>query len=84
MTSGVALLDAETITQILDAMRGYDQFDEGIDPYGEHDMGRFRVCGEDYYWKIDYYDRDLEFHSLDPADPSVMIRVLTIMRVDEY
>ena len=60
------------------------QHDEGIDPYGEHDMGRFTVGGEDYYWKIDYYDRNLEFHSPDPADPSVTIRVLTIMRVDEY
>ena len=35
------------------------------------------------HWKIDYYDQSLEFHSLDPADPSVTIRVLTIMRVDE-
>jgi hypothetical protein len=38
----------------------------------------------DYYWKIDYYDRNLELHSLDPADPEVTVRVLTIMRVDEY
>jgi len=36
------------------------------------------------YWKIDYYDRNLEFNSPDPADPSVMIRVLTTMLVDEY
>ena len=43
MTSGVASLDAETIAQILDAVRTYDQFDEDIDPYGEHDMGRFTV-----------------------------------------
>jgi len=62
----------------------YDQLDECIDPYGEHDMGRFTVSDEDYYWKIDYYDRGLEFHSPDPADPEVTIRVLTIMRVDEY
>ena len=40
---------AETIALILDAVRTYDQFDEGIDPYGEHDMGRFTVDGEDYY-----------------------------------
>ena len=32
---------------------------------------------------IDYYDRSLEFHSPDPADPSVTIRVLTIMHVED-
>jgi len=84
MTSGVASLDAETIALILDAVRTYDQFDEDIDPYGEHDMGQFTVGGKDYYWKIDYYDRNLEFHSPDPADPTLTIRVLTIMRADEY
>jgi hypothetical protein len=47
-------------------------------------MGRFTVGGEDYYWKIDYYDRKLEFHSPDPADPVVTLRVLTIMRADAY
>ena len=46
--------------------------------------GRFSVAGEDYYWKINYYDRNLEFHSPDLADPEVTMRVLTIMRVDEY
>ena len=84
MTSGVARLDAGTIALILETVQTYDQFEESIDPYGEHDMGRFTIGGEDYYWKIDYYDRNLEFHSPDPADPSVTTRVLTIMRVDEY
>jgi hypothetical protein len=84
MTSCIASLDAETVAEIVSAVRTYDQFNEDIDPYGEHDMGRFTVKGEDYYWKIDYYDRNLEFHSPDPADPEVTIRVLTIMRVDEY
>jgi hypothetical protein len=84
VTSGVAGLDAETIALILDAVGTYDQFDEGIDPYGEHDMGRFDVGGEDYYWNIDYYDRSLELHSPDPADVMVTVRVLTILRVDEY
>jgi len=84
VTSGVAYLDADTLAQILNAVRTYDQFHEDIDPYGEHDTGRFTVCCEDYYWKIDYYDSNLEFRSTDPADPLVTIRVLTIMRVDEY
>ena len=60
MTGGVACSDAETIALILAAVRTYDQFDEGIDPYGEHDMERFTVGGEDDYWKIDYYERNLE------------------------
>jgi len=84
MTSSVASLDAETIAQALYAIRTYDQFDGDIDPYGEHDMGRFTIDGEDHYWKIDYYDRNLAFYSPDPADPEVTVRVLTIMRVDEY
>jgi hypothetical protein len=84
MTSGVAASNAQTIAQILDAVRAYNQFGEDIDPYGEHDMGRFTVGGEGYYWKIDYYDRNLQLHSPDPADPLVTVRVLTIMRVDEY
>ena len=75
MTSSVACLNAETIAQILDAVRTYDQFNEDIDPAGEHDMGQFTIGGEDYYWKIDYYDRNLERHSPDPADPAVTIRV---------
>lgn len=49
MTSGVACLDAETIAQILNAVRTYEQFDKDIDPQGEHDMGRFTINGEDYY-----------------------------------
>mgnify|MGYP000564937011 CR=1 FL=1 len=44
----------------------------------------FRMDREAYYWKIDYYDRNLEFHSPDAADPVVTVRVLTIIRVDEY
>jgi hypothetical protein len=47
-------------------------------------MGRFTVDGEDFYWKIDYYDRNLEFHTPDSTDPSVTARVLPFMRVDEY
>jgi hypothetical protein len=81
---GVACLDAENIALILDVVRTYDRFDEDIDPYGEHDMGRFTVRGEEYYWKIDYYDRNLDYHAPDPADPEVTTRVLKIMRVEEY
>jgi hypothetical protein len=35
-------------------------------------------------WKIDYYDRSRRYHSPDPADPKLTVRVLTVMRADEY
>ncbi len=35
-------------------------------------------------FKIDYYDKSLNFHSPNPADPSVTERIITIMRADEY
>jgi hypothetical protein len=84
MTSGVARLEPETIALILEAVRTYDRFDESIDPYGEYDMARFTVGGEHYYWKIGYYDCNLDHHTRYPDDPSATIWTLAIMRVDEY
>jgi hypothetical protein len=54
------------------------------DPYGEHDFGAFDLAGQRLFWKIDYYDQDLQFGSPDPADPAVTRRVLTILLASEY
>ena len=35
-------------------------------------------------FKIDYYDKNLQNGSLDPADPSVTERIITIMLAEEY
>ena len=42
------------------------------------------IEGARFFWKIDYYDRELKYGSENPADPEQTARVLTIMRAEEY
>jgi hypothetical protein len=84
LTNGVIALGPEAQESIIGALKRYDDFDADNDPYGEHDFGLIVVDGQELLFKIDYYDRDLTYHSPDPADPGVTIRVLTVMRADEY
>ena len=91
MTSGIAELIGDVgifrnfrkRAELLRAIRGYDAFTRANDPYGEHDLGTFDFEGAACMWKIDYYNADLSAGSEDPSDPSVTVRVLTIMRADE-
>ena len=50
----------------------------------ERDFGCFDFMGERLFFKIDAYDRNLEYGSPDPADASVTIRVMTVMLANEY
>ena len=72
------------VAELLERVRRFDAFTPDTDPYGEHDFGAVSLRGLDYFWKIDYYDPDLRFHSEDKADPTRTRRVLTVMRADEY
>jgi hypothetical protein len=40
--------------------------------------------GERIFFKVDYYDAELEKHSPDASDPGVTRRVLTIALTEEY
>lgn len=78
----------------------FDAFDEDNDPHGERDFGTIYQIAEGrwtterprlredererVFWKLDYYDRQMEFASEDAANPAVTRRVLTIMLSDEY
>ena len=82
-TEVAALSDLDRIA-VLEAVQAFSAFSTDNDPYGEHDFGAIDHGGQRYFWKIDAYDRRLEFGSPDPTDPSVTTRVLTVMRADEY
>lgn len=84
MTSGIERLGWLAVDEIAAAVRSFDDFKSGNDPYGEHDFGALTVEGRRIFWKIDYYGRNLTSGSPDPADPSVTTRVMTIMLAEEY
>jgi Protein of unknown function (DUF3768) len=84
ITAGVDALPVEQRRSLLQKVRTFETFGEDNDPHGEHDFGAVDEGGVRYFWKIDYYDRDMAMGSDDPADPAVTTRVLTIMRADEY
>jgi hypothetical protein len=84
ITAGVAALGAEAVARIVKTIAVYDDFCHANDPYEEHDFGSFEVDSQTIFFKIDYYDKAITFHSSDPADPSVTERVITIMLAEEY
>lgn len=84
MTDGIAGLGAILVANIFKAVSGFNRFTEDNDPWGEHDCAVLEVDGVRVIWKIDYYDRQRRFHSPDPSDPKVTVRVMTVMRANEY
>jgi len=84
MTTGLAALGAEAVARIIHAIAAYDDFCHANDPYEEHDFGSFEADGAVIFFKIDYFDKNLTYHSPDPSDPSVTERVITIMLAEEY
>jgi hypothetical protein len=62
----------------------FSDFTPENDPLGEHDFGSFTLVGRRFFWKIDYYDKQLQYGSESPADPCVTTRVLTLMLACEY
>lgn len=67
--------------ELIKTMRRH-RFEE--DTYGERDFGAFTFRGERVFFKIDYFDLNLEYGSEDPADASITARVVTIMLASEY
>lgn len=83
-TRGIVALGPRGVLEVLRQVQRFDGFSEDNDPYGEHDFGALTVGDVRVFWKIDYYAPDLMHASPDPADPRRTLRVLTIMRAEEY
>lgn len=84
ITAGIQALGFVSMNGIMQQIRSFKVFTEDNDPYGEHDFGKVTFAGKSAFWKIDYYDKDMEFGSHDPSDPSQTTRVLTVMLPEEY
>jgi hypothetical protein len=84
MTAGVDALPDMVKAAALQKAATFDEFNEDNDPYGEHDFGSFELCGGKFFWKVEYYDRDMQYGSEDPSDPAKTIRVMTVMLASEY
>lgn len=84
MSASVDELSDMVKAAALQTVATFEDFTEYNDPYGEHDFGFFKLVNRTFYWKIDYYDRDLKFGLEDAADPNKTTRVLTLMLAEDY
>lgn len=84
LTQGVDSLNNSNKQVLLARVQAFDEFNRDNDPHREHDFVRVEHDGAIYYGKIDYYANDMQSGSEDPSDPAQTLRVLTIMRADEY
>jgi len=84
MTPGIAALGQDAVERIVKTIAVFDDFCHANDPHEEHDFGSFDAEGHVIFFKIDYLDNDLTYHSPDPSDPAATKRVITIMLAEEY
>ena len=65
---------------------GHAVMTAGVAALGPEAVARssFEADGQQIFFKIDYFDKALAYHSPDPSDPSVTERVITIMLAEEY
>jgi Protein of unknown function (DUF3768) len=80
ITPGVQALP--DVPGLLKAVQQFNEFTPNNDPYGEHDFGSIVWQNEKTYWKIDYYDQQLQYWC-DPLSEECR-RVLTLMLASEY
>ena len=73
-----AVFTSKNKNKIINTVRTFKAFTPSNDPWGERDYASFKVEGEGYFFKIDYYDKDYQYHETDGN------RLLTIGSMNEY
>lgn len=76
LTPQVRSLPQEQLQEVIEAVKNFTNF--------THDFGSFKVGEEDYYFKIDYYNKAIECGSPDPTNVALTRRVITVMHWSEY
>jgi hypothetical protein len=84
VTASVDALPSDVKAMVIRRVATFTEFTADNDPHAEHAFGNFELAGRKFFFKIDYYDANMEYGSEDPADPSKTTRVLTIMLASEY
>ena len=89
ITAAISYLAPLDIINIKANVKAFCEFNEGNDPYAEHDLGSFEYTTPDrtytIRWKIDYYsDEECLYGSEDPSDMTQTYRVMSIMLAEDY
>ena len=84
MSASVAALPEMVRASALVKVAEFTDFTQENDPNGEHDFLSFEHCKRTFFWKCDYYNKEMDGGSEDPADPEKTIRVGTLMLAEDY
>jgi ketosteroid isomerase-like protein len=84
VTRSVHDLGPEFVAKAVAAVKAFKDFTKDNDPYQERDCFTFKVDDEELLFKIDYFDRTMQYASPNPADPHVTVRIGTIMLCEDY
>ena len=85
ITQGIGdCFNLEEMQPLFHDIRTFNNFNDDNNIYGERDFGSLTAKGRKIFWKIDYYDNNLKYHSPDNTNPEVTTRVLTVMLSSEY
>jgi hypothetical protein len=69
MSTGVAELPEMVRASALIKVTEFTEFTLENDPHGEHDFLSFEHCNRTFFWKCDYYNKEMDGGSEDPGRP---------------